>query len=668
MKKYVFKIICQLLKEADFITSSELAEKVNINPRSLRLLFDEADDYLTAHQQSKLERIPNRGIRIREKEKHRVEGILIMDYHAYDILDFSILEDRQLFLLFLLLSSHEKLNIEPLASKMDVSVRTISNDMNQLRHTLEELGAQLVFDKRNGYSLQGGLFVVRNKLLHDLKKEFEIHSVMDLMFVFSGLYRLNHEVFILQDNQCVLKLKELLDDILPGSYSGEFKLVIVFYLLLLVLSADTLHDSDFNEQELTSLRQSYHYELAKILRLKTNELLLAQLTSEEDYFLTILLRSMPCNPIGNDEQNYPFEMEVLAQKIIQLVSDEQQFDFKADGELFYIIVNHLIPMVYRLMFNCQITNPLIKEIQSKYGELHRCVCKAMEIVTQFCNRSVSNDESSFFTLYFASSIEKLTDVRQKKLRVLIVCNSGNAVSRLLQYKLINMFNINVADVTSERNLYDRLLMKDIDLIVSVVEVDEKRCLGIPCVRISALMQKADYERLEVYLHKRLSVSKNGQSLQKNGLLDLLVKQNFAICEQVNSFDELIVESGRLLEVNGYCDEEYTRQMVTVAHRFGALTHIMIAPGIILAHAGISEHVSKVGFSFVRLKQAIMVNGKPVMGAFALCTTEKQLHQTAIQELALLFNQPRFLNEVCNVESYEAFAQLVNECLKHGRRN
>lgn len=663
MEKYTYKIIRQLLNEQSFITVGELADRVHVAKRSIQDMLGEVDLYLHQHDFQPTERVPNRGIRIKEAEKHDIEHVLEKFSDTYRVLTFSLAEDRQLFLLFLLINSHQKINIEPLASLMDVSIRTISNDITFIRNDLAKHGLSLQFDKRTGYYIEGNIFIARNMFITRMKAEFDLHSVKQQISILQRLYQLHHEDLYLTDINAVHHLHDLLVSIIPKPYEDAVIYTLLFYLLLAALQPKTQLGFELTKQDKAYLEQSYSFTFAQIIRMKVTELLQVAMCEEEDYFLSILLHSYPGNEKNSFEQNYPFEVEVLAQKIMKIVGEEQSYPFEMDTELYYIIVNHLRPLIYRLMFNCQLSNPLIELVKRKYASIHAATKHALHEVEIFTSMQISEDECSYFTLYFASSIEKIMEMQQDEIKAIIVCNAGNAVSRLLQYQLMNRFHIQIVDVTAEKELYRRLAADPVDLIVTVVAIDESKLNGIPCIHVNAFLQESDYAKLHVYLHQQYGDSIALQPIQKQaGLLELLKNTSFQIVDRVSSMDELIRNAGQLLYEQGYCDEEYGELMINVAHSFGVITHIMIAPGIILPHAGISEHVYQPGISFVRTRCPIESYDKKIHCAFALCTTDKQIHRLAIQQLGLLLNHKMFLSEIIKIESYEKFTALIQQCL------
>lgn len=666
MKKHMNKIIKQLLLEKDFITSNDLSDEISLKKRTLRYLLDDIDQFLLQHKLYLLERVPNRGIRFLPQEKVKIRQALVEQEEH--VLDFSVPEDRQAYLAFLFVCSLKKINMELLVQIMDVSMRTISNDISLLRRRLRPYGVEVVADKKRGYQIRGNLFLARNLLIHDLKRECMIQYVGDILGVLNSLFELHHEENPMNNELLIQQLKGFLDDILPGSYVDDSRMMILLYLLILIMQQKQDVDYGLSDKDKEYLEDNFSFDFAKILCIKAEEIFKLQIHEDEVYCLTILLNSFPGDSLPDYSQNYPFELEVITQKIMQIVSEMEQYEFQADNDLYYIIVNHLMPLVYRLMFNCQITNPLLDSIQARYKSLDNSVQQALVVLEGYAGNEVSADERSFFTLYFASAMEKLSNKNQHKIRVIIVCNSGNAVSRLLQYKLVNSFHVSVVAVTTQKDLYNRILECKPDLIITVIDIDMEQMQGIPYVKISAFMQDEDYVKLGIFLKRQNYVQQALIDEKKPDLLTLLKPECFLLIHEVSSLDELILKSGNLLQLSGCCDEEYVQEMVSVAHSFGALTHILIAPEVILPHAGISKYVQKVGFSFVRLYNPILVNGKLVSCAFAMCTTDKSIHQKAIQQLGKLLNHPQFLQRLKIVKTYIEFENLVTVCLTKWRKD
>ena len=666
MKKRTYSIIRRLLREERFISSRELGGELGLSKRMLLSVLDDADELLVGAGLSRVERVPNRGVRLVPSEREAIGAALEARPSFDDVINVSDAADRRFFLLFVFLFIDARATTDLLAHQLQTSVRTVSNDIRILRGELGGQGISLAYDKRQGYQVQGSTFAIRNYVVGELRRSCPMDSTRDVALVLQGLYQLAACVppFTLTG---LGELFRLLDDVLGGLFERDVCRTVLLHLVSMAAEREPLTSDPFSEADRAYLEKSANYELARFIRMQAQGILGVELSEEQDYYLVVLLQSMPATTADKDRANYPFELEVAAQKLILSVSETYGCDFRDDDELFRIIVGHLIPLMYRLQFNAQITNPLLGTIVGKYGKLHSAVRVGMVELERLSGMTVSDDECSFFTLYFASSIEKLANARSWHARVLVVCNAGNAVSRLLQYKLINAFNVQVIGTCSEAEVEgvlerERKSGSAVDLVIGVVDVARERLADAPFLRVAPFLGEQDYERLGSYLGKRVFAPVEPGDEPGRGLLELLDPNCFCVLERVGSMDELIEAGGALLCRAGLCDEDYPRQMVSAAHCFGPLTTILIAPGIIMPHAGISEHVLRTGFSFVRLEQPIQVNGQKVFCALSLCTRNKLINQRAIQQVGMLLRGTRFMEGVDKASSWDEFSCLVNYCL------
>lgn len=667
MRKKTRKLLNTLLVQEDFKTAKDLAESLAMSRRSLMSSLDNLDDELAARGLAITERVTNKGIRLAPEEREDAARVLREDANN-EILDFTDSSDRRFFLLFCFLCVQREITVELMAEAMATSARTVSNDIGALRECLVSQNISLEYDKRNGYEVAGNAFTVRNLLVQWMSASCETATTGDLARSVAGLYELMGSVP--RGTLGASELSELfstISDVVPNHYSRAANRVLLLHLLAAVLCNGRTDSFGFSDSDKAFLKKSVSFDIARILCLRASKLTGVAMNEDEDCYIATLLQSLPTNTEINDPQNYPFEVEVLVQQLIVDVSDGYAFDFSNDSELFGVIVGHVIPLIYRVLFNSQNDNPLLGEVAEKYARLNEVVRKSLAGLESYAGAPITDDECSFITLYFASSIEKMANSCTERARVIVVCNSGNAVSRLLQYKLVNAFNVEIVDTLAERDLYAALQVHTgIGLVVSVVELDPARLDGVPYLLVSPLLSDRDMNHLGRRLRARTFVKPDEQEAGPE-LLDLITSERFEVLDGVADMDALIREGGRLLHESGLCDAEYPDQMVSAAHCFGPMTTILIAPGIIMPHAGISEHVARTGFSFVRIREPIVVNGSSVTCALSLCTRNKKINQRGIQQFGLLLGRSSFMERVGEVNDFDSFAELVKKCLEEAER-
>lgn len=667
MKRRSAELLSMLVARASYTTAAELAESLGTSRRSVMYALDSLDDELAAAGLSVTERTTNKGIRIVPNELGRAKelvGASVVD----DVLDFTDKRDRRFFLLFSFLCVDDVMTTEGLGELMEVSTRTVSNDIKALRELLSGLNLELAYDKKDGYAILGNAFTARNLLVKWLKAASPTDSPAGLATLINNLCECaGHAPGGALGATELAQIKQILNEVVPNRFTRNAARVLYLHLVAAIMCSQRRSEESISDADKAFLERSVSFDIARIVCLRTQEITGIRLGPDESYYIATLLQSLPADSGSDAGRNYPFEVEVIAQALILDVSEAYQFDFSADPELFRIIVDHMIPLVYRVLFNCQSKNPLLGEIVGKYARLNEAVRGRLSGIETYTGASVTDDECSYLTLYFASSVEKLSNGPGEKTRVVVVCNAGNAVSRLLQYRLTNMFNVDVVASISELEVYDVVSEKSpVDLIVSVVDLNQSKLGPVQHLKVDPLLSETDMSHLRSRLKQRVFLKPEPAS-EGASLTELIAPSCFQVLPCVDGMDDLIKAGGNLLYRAGLCDEEYPSQMVSTAHLFGPMTTILIAPGIIMPHAGISDHVYRTGFSFVRIREPVTVNGSQVTCALSLCTRNKRINQRAIQQFGLLLGRSSFMARINSIETYDQLVALINECLAEAER-
>lgn len=664
MRGDVSKVLKALLGQEGWITQGELCGLLHMSRRALTSALDGADEVLVHAGASTIRRVPGKGLGISGRDRHVISGLLGDGQGTGVALDLTRGGVRRFLMFFSIVSIDPLMTLEDHATHLGVSLRTASNDMGTLRRDLDRQGLRLVFERRQGYRIEGNAFVLRSLMLNELRGLCQVSTCQEAHQAIEGLFGTFGRRLSQFGPDELSELSRCVDDVLPNRHDADVRWTIVLQLVLLAIELPSRAlDYGLIPEDRAFLEGSSTFELARFLRIRASELLGGDALGGEDHFLCALLQALPAKDHSNETSNYPFELEVATQKFILRVGREFGFDFQRDAELFRIAIAHAIPLMHRVRFGGQIVNPLLRDIADKYPRLHSAVMGAAPVLSERAGATVSEDECAFFTIYFASSIEKLVNAQRGQARVVTVCESGNAVSRFMLYKLTNSFNVEVAAAASSEDVAQVVAAaQPVDLVVSTVGLDGSDLAGTPWVRVSSLLSAQDYDLLNAQLSRRVLMSGPERGAPGLGLLDLLGPQRFEVCEGVANMDELIARAGRLLCADGLCDEEYPSRMIHAAHCFGALTTILIAPGIIMPHAGVGEHVWRTGFSFVRVRSPVIVNGREVICALALCARDKRDVQLAMQQVGTLLSWSNFMERVDGAQTYEELARLVAECL------
>ncbi|MTK10324.1 MAG: transcription antiterminator [Hungatella sp.] len=392
------------------------------------------------------------------------------------------------------------------------------------------------------------------------------------------------------------------------------------------------------------------------------------------------------------EQWLPFHL--VTNQFIEAVTKEYPFEaFVTDTKLYEGLLNHLRPAYKRALSEEWAENPLLEYVRENFSQLNEAVSKGVMLVEDKLKVHFNEHEISYFTLLFASVIERNEKQVRRTPNVIIVCNAGISTSEILKSRLEAMFHVNILGTFSLRNAALWLMEHVPDFIVSTVPFKWK---DIQVLKVSPFL--SDYDIREIQnqlsfltarihlgdvmgiirkyadikeeqipaLKKELSLylgfsektePRKGiyQPMLKEILTTDLIQAKFS----AGSRDEAVRESGRLLVEKGLADEAYIEAMLKNVEVNG--TYIVIAPGIAMPHARPEEGALGIGLSIVTLKEPVVFGhpkNDPVKIVVGLCAIDHQSHLKALTELADILMDEKKVEEIINADSQQEIMKII----------
>lgn len=149
-------------------------------------------------------------------------------------------------------------------------------------------------------------------------------------------------------------------------------------------------------------------------------------------------------------------------------------------------------------------------------------------------------------------------------------------------------------------------------------------------------------KLSSYLkHKQIGTRKGVVQPMLSGLL---TEKTVCLNVDVKDWEDAVRKGGSLLEENGFIEPQYITAMIQTVKEIGP--YIVIAPGIALPHARPESGVKKVGLSLITLKNPVNFGHKqndPVRIVICLCAIDHSTHLKALSELVQHLNNPAFIS-------------------------
>ena len=372
---------------------------------------------------------------------------------------------------------------------------------------------------------------------------------------------------------------------------------------------------------------------------------------------------------------------LLVETFITAVNSElPELNFKGDQKLYEGLINHLRPAYKRTLAKESLENPMYDYVLDHYCDLHLIIRKQISSIEKMLEITFSDHEISFFTLFFAASLERKKFYVPHKTKIVIICHAGISTSEILKSKIKNIFNVDVIGTFGAKEGVKWLTDHKVDLVITTIPLEIR---SVPFVQVNPYLSEEDISIIsgfiqpvfhEVEVEKLLEIVKQYavlspqqvQSLSKEFtnylnlkssenitreyqpmLKEVLTDELIDLHYRAENRDEAVRRSGELLVKNNLATDAYIEGMIKNVEVNG--TYIVIAPGIAMPHARPEEGALAIGFSVVTLAEPVVFGhpkNDPVKIVIGLCAVDHQTHLKALAELVEILsheeNVERFL--------------------------
>ncbi|HCM87252.1 MULTISPECIES: BglG family transcription antiterminator [Enterococcus] len=554
---------------------------------------------------------------------------------------------------------------EDLLQRTLVSKNTLLSDLQKIKKKLEENGIELETLPFRGYRVIGDEIIIRNLLAATLEQD-------PLLFETEHFER---EQQLLGDIEAFI---EKICDRLGIQLSDEaFQKVLIHFWITkkrieLGETLSTISEKDFLSKEEQTLFD-YRRELV--------ELFGQPVSSTEQIYLANKLSEASITKYQELISDKWVTFNLLVETFITAVNSElPELDFKGDQKLYEGLINHLRPAYKRTLAKESLENPMYDYVLDHYCDLHLIIRKQISSIEKMLEITFSDHEISFFTLFFAASLERKKFYVPHKTKIVIICHAGISTSEILKSKIKNIFNVDVIGTFGAKEGVKWLTDHKVDLVITTISLEIK---SVPFVQVNPYLSEEDISIIsgfikpvfhEVEVGKLLEIVKQYavlspqqvQSLSKEFtnylnlkssenitreyqpmLKEVLTEELIDLHYRAENRDEAVRRSGELLVKNNLATDAYIEGMIKNVEVNG--TYIVIAPGIAMPHARPEEGALAIGFSVVTLAEPVVFGhpkNDPVKIVIGLCAVDHQTHLKALAELVEILsheeNVERFL--------------------------
>jgi mannitol operon transcriptional antiterminator len=465
-------ILDTLLSLNEEITVKQLSELLGVSERTIHRDLKGVESILNDYNILLLKK-SGVGIQL-SGNKNNLEQLQLTLYNQVPV-EFTP-EERQTIILCTLLETNEPVKLVSLANDLNVSMVTVSNDLQKLEDRLASFELSLI--KKRGYGVEvTGSESAKRKTMRAIISE-NMDEVEFLSLVRENIQKQNQfQIDTISEKLLGLVEKEklvIVEKIVGEVYKERDHPIadsafigLVVHLALAIERIQHGENITIDKAYLQSLQTTSEYQMAKQIVKKLSIVFKLDIPEAEIGYITMHLQGAKLRRDKEylvDEKN--LEASDKANLLIKFVEDELNCSLSNNFSLFSGLVTHLEPAIYRIDRRMGISNPLLGKIKEDYKDLFEIIKKGTEVI--FPNKTIPDEEIGFLVLHFGSAL--LSNKKTSNLKALIICSTGIGTSKILATRLAREF----PEIQHLKNVslfeLEQLNINDYDLVISTVKL------------------------------------------------------------------------------------------------------------------------------------------------------------------------------------------------------
>lgn len=513
------EIFIQISKN-EFTTIKELTNSFHVTDRTIRTDI-QAINLEIAKYECEILLKRKSGYYLMSYNKDKFKELQNQIEKQTNVLTFNSLDDRIKYILQKLLYSQDYVILDDLANEVFVSRNTLQNYIKPIKETLETYNLIYVSKPNLGVKVFGNEKDKRECLLNEILCKDTPTYIIGFTKEEQMLFR-DIDLFEIQTlvNQLLNK-----HDIHASDYDRKN---LIMHCALMIYRVKTENYIPFDVQFPI---QDDIYELIEQLCIQLENKFDIQITSGEKQYIYLHIAS---NTHMNIYSVNTVKLQNQITKLLEVIYEEYNFDLRQDAILKKDLFNHFSSILSSKNIYMNKKNPLLNTIKTNFPLPFEITLTS---TAKVFSEALTEDEIGYISLHIGAAIERcFTSMYQKK-RVVLVCGSGIATTRMLEARLQTFFNSKIVIVNkisyAEFMHYD---FANIDFVISTIPIQSD---NIPVEIVDFTLKNTDIEKIS----KRLS----HMDKKANFVTKFFDKQLFLHKSNAVTKEDVLKELAHLLE-------------------------------------------------------------------------------------------------------------------------
>lgn len=666
------RILDCLLLSNDSLSVKELAKRTGYNKRSIYYNITKINEWLESNGIKTLT-LKGKGLKLTLIQKNQIQMLLKEVSKTIDY-QFSP-EERVDIIITTLILNQEKIYVENLMKKCNVSRNSILTDLKNVETTLENAMLHLKYCAKDGYYITGDIIRKRSMFFLSFGRVCSFYQ--------NGLITLKNQPEI---DEIICKLNKISSN-LNIQYVNDtvYSIAVLFSTII-----------DQNERTVFPIRDRI-----EISNTEEYEEVCKYFSNYEEgdrLYLTLHLLGSRLKVTSiqlleeQDEESF-----ILATALVDEFSRISGIRFDDRKQLIKSLTVHLKSSLYRYKYGVQLANPMLTHINYEYKDLFEITKQTCKCIERRLRVPIPDSEVAYLTLHFGAAIDYNRQL--KKLKILIICPNGISTACMLKKEVSILLPNAIIDSSgflkenTDFMKYDLVISTVSDLcshqfndvlIVNPILTDDDRVMIMhKCMDYNeddtaildvvfdvakGYMNNSVFHEFKDELLYRIRMKRTMKldptsKYEKGGWLDYLYKNHIHIYEGEQTWEGAIQELGNQMIKESYIKQEYIDSILHELLKIGP--YMFITDDFVLAHAKPSDGAIELGVNLGIYRTPVQFEkGKQARFILLISAVDQVSHLRVLSDVVTSVENKEFMNELYNSDSADHALNLIKDYLSN----
>lgn len=647
----------------------QIAEAMDETTRAIRYDIDKINDELSLQKLPLIEKLP--------KGKLEVPENLDLSIFLEDNEFVFSSKERIKILCLMILFDTTNLNIRKLSEILQVSRRSIQNDIEEIQKELEE--DDIYLEYKNGFYL-----IEKSDKSYEIRSR-EIRSHVKTLYKTrltttyeAYIKNLIYKIFLPVDlNELFLWIDGLLKKTgwIFSDQSFKWYVANICTFTWYMIKDKKLPEKEWGKTgEIGDSLKDYEKCIGKILDHKQSEIL----AGFEKYTNKYVHLEVTDNLMN---------IEDLAEMLISKMQESLRIEFDQDGILIKGLLNHLGPMIDRIKGNVQLHDDVSQFISDKYQYVYVALKKILVKDTLLCH--LTENEEIYLAIYFIGSLRRMQ--KNSYMNVLLICGYGYGTTAVVKDALLNSYQVFVKKSISAYQVKHFAEWADIDVVISTVDVELP--VDKPFAKVNIIFNNDDYIKLDLLGLQKRNVLTNYFAIERRldflndedkqrvmavikeelgykevrmptkfkTLSDLLTENDIQCIKKIDDWRDAVRQSTQILKRHGNDGEIYCKNVIEgiEVRGFYSVTDQVFA----LLHGSENAGIQISCMSLLISEEPVRFGEKEVNLIFCLASRDKKEHIPVVTRLMRMISTTDFIKRLKECRTPSDAMSVIRDCEK-----